>query len=224
MSWLSISLSSSVGKKLFMSISGIFIIVFITVHMSGNTLLFKDDDGLAFNDYSSFMSTNTVIQFASKINYAIILLHVIYALILTKSNSAARPQGYDIKAGNVSSTWASRNMGFLGTIILIFLLIHLRGFWYEMHYGNLGLDANGNKDLYTLVATSYSQWWYSAIYVVSMLALAFHLSHGFSSAFQTLGLNHVKYNAFIKVVGLLFSIIIPLIFALMPIYLYFKGY
>ena len=224
MSWLSNSLSSSVGKKLFMSISGIFIILFITVHVSGNTLLFKDDGGLAFNAYSSFMSTNTVIQFASKINYAIILLHIIYALILAKSNSAARPLGYDIKAGNVSSTWASRNMGLLGTIILIFLLIHLRGFWYEMHYGNLGLDANGNKDLYTLVATSYSQWWYSAIYVVSMLALAFHLSHGFSSAFQTLGLNHVKYNAFIKGVGLLFSIIVPLVFALMPIYLYFKGY
>ncbi len=114
-------------------------------------------------------------------------------------------------------------MGLLGTIILIFLLINLRGFWYEMHYGNLGLDANGNKDLYMLVATSYSQWWYSTIYVISMLALAFHLSHGFSSAFQTLGLNHVKYNSLIKGAGLVFSIIVPLIFALMPIYLYFKG-
>ncbi len=223
MSWLSNSLSSTVGKKLFISLSGIFIIVFIIVHMSGNTLLFKDDGGLAFNAYSSFMSTNPVIQFASKINYAIILLHIIYALILTIKNSAARPHQYDIKGGNVSSSWASRNMGLLGTIILIFLLIHLRGFWYEMHYGNLGLDANGNKDLYMLVATSYSQWWYSTIYLISMLALAFHLSHGFSSAFQTLGLNHVKYNSLIKGAGLVFSIIVPLIFALMPIYLYFKG-
>lgn len=206
-----------------MSITGIFIIVFVAVHVSGNSLLFKNDGGLAFNAYSSLMSTNPLIQMVSKVNYALILLHVIYAIVLTRKNQSARPEGYAIPGGSVSSSWASRNMMLLGIILFVFLIIHLRGFWYEMHYGNLGLDSNGNKDLYALVVAAYSQWWYAGIYVISMLALSFHLSHGFSSTFQSLGLNHTKYTPFIKLVGLLFSIIVPLLFALMPIYLFLKG-
>lgn len=207
-----------------MSISGIFVIVFVAVHASGNSLLFADDGGLAFNAYSAFMSTNPLIQVVSKVNYAIILLHIIYAIILTLNNRAARPEGYEIPGGNVSSSWASRNMMVLGTILFLFLLIHLRGFWYEMHYGNLGLDSNGNKDLYALVVTAYSQWWYAGFYVICMIALAFHLGHGFNSTFQSLGLNHTKYTPFIKSFGRGFSIIIPLLFALMPIYLFIKGF
>ncbi len=206
-----------------MSITGIFIIVFVAVHVSGNSLLFKNDGGLAFNAYSSLMSTNPLIQMVSKVNYALILLHVIYAIVLTRKNQSARPVGYAIPGGSVSSSWASRNMMLLGIILFVFLIIHLRGFWYEMHYGNLGLDSNGNKDLYAIVVAAYSQWWYVGIYVVSMIALSFHLSHGFSSTFQSLGLNHTKYTPFIKLVGRLFSIIVPLLFALMPIYLFLKG-
>jgi len=206
-----------------MSLSGIFIVVFIVVHVSGNSLLFKNDGGLAFNEYSSFMSNNPLIQAVGKINFGLILLHIIYALVLTRKNKSARPESYAVQGGNVSSTWASRNMGLLGVILLLFILIHLRGFWYEMHYGGLEMDSNGNKDLYAVVVAAYSQWWYVAIYVLSMLALAFHLSHGFSSAFQSLGINHTKYTPFIKGVGRLFSIIIPLIFALMPIYIFLKG-
>jgi len=223
MSWLSNSLGSSIGKKLLMSITGIFIIVFVAVHVSGNSLLFKNDGGLAFNAYSSLMSTNPLIQMVSKVNYALILLHVIYAIVLTRKNQSARPVGYAIPGGSVSSSWASRNMMLLGIILFVFLIIHLRGFWYEMHYGNLGLDSNGNKDLYAIVVAAYSQWWYAGIYVISMIALSFHLSHGFSSTFQSLGLNHTKYTPFIKLVGRLFSIIVPLLFALMPIYLFLKG-
>lgn len=206
-----------------MSITGIFIIVFVAVHVSGNSLLFKNDGGLAFNAYSSLMSTNPLIQMVSKVNYALILLHVIYAIVLTRKNQSARPVGYAIPGGSVSSSWASRNMMLLGIILFVFLIIHLRGFWYEMHYGNLGFDSNGNKDLYAIVVAAYSQWWYVGIYVVSMIALSFHLSHGFSSTFQSLGLNHTKYTPFIKLVGRLFSIIVPLLFALMPIYLFLKG-
>ena len=206
-----------------MSITGIFIIVFVAVHVSGNSLLFKNDGGLAFNAYSSLMSTNPLIQMVSKVNYALILLHVIYAIVLTRKNQSARPVGYAIPGGSVSSSWASRNMMLLGIILFVFLIIHLRGFWYEMHYGNLGLDSNGNKDLYAIVVAAYSQWWYAGIYVISMIALSFHLSHGFSSTFQSLGLNHTKYTPFIKLVGRLFSIIVPLLFALMPIYLFLKG-
>ncbi len=223
MSWVLNSLSSSLGKKLLMSVTGIFLIVFVTVHVSGNSLLFKDDGGLAFNAYSQLMSSNPLIQLVSKVNYALILLHVVLAIVLTIKNRSARTQGYAIPGGNISSSWASRNMTILGIVLLVFLLIHLRGFWYEMHFGSLSLDSNGNKDLYALVVAAYSRWWYVAIYVISMVSLAFHLNHGFSSAFQSLGINHTKYTPIIEGVGRIFSILVPLIFALMPIYLFFKG-
>lgn len=220
MGWLNNTLNSSLGKKVQMSLTGLFLIVFLLVHMSGNTLLFKNDGGLAFNAYSAFMTTNPIIKITSYILYASILLHIIVAIILFRTNKSARPVGYAVSAGNTNSSWSSRNMTMLGILILLFLILHLRGFWYEMHWGEIGMDQNGNKDLYTVVAAAYSQWWYVGVYVVSMIVLAFHLIHGFSSAFQTLGLNHKKYTPFIKTVGIAFSVIVPTVFAIMPIYMY----
>lgn len=206
-----------------MSVTGIFLIVFVTVHATGNTLLFKDDGGLAFNAYTQFMSSNPLIQIIAKVNYALILLHVVVAITLAIKNRLARPEAYAVSGGSESSTWSSRNMSILGIILLVFLIIHLRGFWYEMQFGSLSLDINGNKDLYAVIVAAYSQWWYVGIYVISMIALAFHLNHGFSSAFQSLGINHTKYTPIIKSVGSIFSILVPLIFALMPIYIFLKG-
>jgi succinate dehydrogenase / fumarate reductase cytochrome b subunit len=145
---------------------------------------------------------------------------------LSIKNKTARPVGYKLANPDQNSSWKSRNMGILGTIVLIFLIIHLRSFWYEMHYGDMPTQDYGGvivEDLYTVVKASFSQWWYSLLYVLAMVGLGFHLAHGFWSAFQTLGLNHKKYTPMIKKLGLAFAIIVPLLFASMPVYFFLQS-
>lgn len=226
MSWFTQALSSTIGKKVVMSLTGLFLITFLIVHVSGNMLLFKDDGGEAFNLYAEFMTTNPLIQTASYILYTGIILHVVYSLILSIKNKTARPVGYKLANPNQNSSWKSRNMGILGTIVLIFLIIHLRSFWYEMHYGDMPTQEYGGvivEDLYSVVKASFAQWWYALIYVLAMAGLGFHLAHGFWSAFQTLGLNHKKYTPMIKKLGLAFAIIVPLMFASMPVYFFLQS-
>jgi succinate dehydrogenase / fumarate reductase cytochrome b subunit len=188
----------------------------------GNLQLLKNDGGEAFNIYAQFMTSNPLIKTVSYVNYTFIILHVVWAIILSRRNRIARgSKGYAINKN--SSEWTSRNMGILGTFIFIFLVIHLKGFWYEMHWGGIAVenyDGKEVKDLYAVVAAAYSQVWYVAVYVVSMLLLSFHLWHGFASAFQTLGLNHTKYNPIIKFVGRAFAIVVPVGFALIPILMF----
>lgn len=226
MSWFTHALSSTIGRKVIMSLTGLFLITFLIVHASGNMLLFKNDGGEAFNLYAEFMTSNPLIKVASYILYSGIILHVIYSIILTSKNKSARPVGYKLAHPNANSTWRSRNMGVLGTIIFIFLVIHLRSFWYEMHFGDIPVVTYAGvevSDLYTVVQAAFSQWWYSLIYVLAMIGLGFHLAHGFWSAFQTLGMSHKKYTPFIKTVGVLFAIVVPALFASMPIYFYLQS-
>jgi succinate dehydrogenase / fumarate reductase, cytochrome b subunit len=222
MNWFTDFFSSSIGRKVVMALTGLFLILFLVVHLIGNLQLLHNDQGQAFNIYAYTMTHNPFIKVVSYVNYAFIIIHIVWAIILSRKNRAARgAQGYAVSKN--SSTWSSRNMGILGTIILIFLVIHLKGFWYEMHWGDLNsqtYEGETYRDLYAVVNFAYSQPLYVLIYVVSMIFLAFHLYHGFGSAFQTLGLNHVKYNRLIKVVGVAFSIIVPALFALIPIWMY----
>jgi succinate dehydrogenase / fumarate reductase, cytochrome b subunit len=222
MNWFTDFFSSSIGRKVVMALTGLFLILFLVVHLIGNLQLLHNDQGQAFNIYAYTMTHNPFIKVVSYVNYAFIIIHIVWAIILSRKNRAARgAQGYAVSKN--SSTWSSRNMGILGTIILIFLVIHLKGFWYEMHWGDLNsqtYDGETYRDLYAVVNFAYSQPLYVLVYIVSMIFLAFHLYHGFGSAFQTLGLNHVKYNRLIKVVGVAFSIIVPALFALIPIWMY----
>lgn len=222
MSWFTETFSSSIGRKTIMSLTGLFLIIFLIGHLAGNLqLLVADgDNGLAFNAYAKFMTTNPAVKVLSYVTYISVLAHAIYALTLTRKNKAARPVKYAVSPKDTQSVWSSRQMGVLGTLILIFLVMHLKGFWYEMHWGDIGTDSSGNRDLYTVVKAAYSQLWYVIVYVVSMLILAFHLAHGFNSAFQTLGLNHKKYTPTIKFLGKAFSIIVPLLFAIIPIVMF----
>lgn len=222
MNWFTKLLSSTLGRKLLMALTGVFLILFLVVHLIGNLQLLKNDDGEAFNVYAQFMTSNPLIVTISYVNYACILIHIIWALLLTIGNKNARGgQGYAVIKN--SSPWTSRNMGILGTFIFIFLVIHLRGFWYQMHWGGIPtVNYNGVavKDLYATVDSAYSQAWYVGVYVFSMLILAFHLWHGFVSAFQTLGMNHLKYNGLIAFVGKAFAIVVPALFALIPIWMF----
>ncbi len=226
MSWFTQALSSTIGRKLVMSLTGLFLVTFLVVHASGNALMFKGDDGEAFNLYAQFMTTNPLIKMASYILYSGILLHVFYALYLSVYNKNARPVGYAVAHAEQNSTWKSRNMGILGTIVLIFLVIHLRSFWYEMKFGDVPLVNYAGvevRDLYSVMEAAFSQWWYVLLYVLAMVGLSYHLAHGFWSAFQTLGLQHKKYSPLIKNAGYVFAIVVPLLFAAMPVYIYIKS-
>lgn len=228
MSWLSKSLNSSIGKKIIMSLTGLFLCSFLVIHLVGNLQLLKDDGGEAFNLYSKFMTSNTLIQIISKLLYATIAGHAAYGLYLAFKNKQARPQAYH--SFNNQSTWASRNMGILGTIILVFIGVHMAQFWYVYKFGDLPYRAYANeygkasvaKDLYKIVYIAFKEVWIVGLYVVSMIALSYHLQHGFKSAFQSLGLNHKKYTPLIKTFGFFFAVIIPAGFAALPLYVYFS--
>jgi len=216
--------SSKNFQKALAGLSGGFLVVFLIGHLAGNLQLFIPG-GLGqkqFNAYALFMTTNPAVIALSYITYATIILHSIVTIYLVFKSKLARPIKYHVSSGNSNSTWASRNMAFLGTMILIFLIIHLRSFWYEMHFGNIGFDKWGNKDLHTVTVAAFQNVYYTAFYILSMLMLAFHLSHGVGSAFQTLGLNTSKYKKSITYIGKGVAIIIPLIFASIPITLYVR--
>ncbi|WP_026956614.1 succinate dehydrogenase cytochrome b subunit [Algoriphagus vanfongensis] len=226
MSWVTKTLSSTLGRKLIMALTGLFLILFLTGHVSGNLLLFKGDGGQAFNIYAKFMTTNPAVKILSYLTYISVIGHVIYAILLGRKNKSARPIGYAESGASTNSTMASRNMGILGTIILIFLVVHLQSFWYQMHWGDLPFvtyDGEEYKDLFSIVTFAFQNELMVAGYVIAMIFLGFHLSHGFASAFQTLGLNHKKYTPAIATLGKLYAVIVPILFALMPLYIYFTS-
>lgn len=168
MNWFTNTVSSSIGRKYIMSITGLFLIVFLIAHLLGNFLLVKNDGGQAFNEYAHFMTSNPFIQIIRVLNFVFILMHIIYSIILTYLNKKARPISYRFKMNVSNSTWMSRNMGVLGLIILIFLLIHLRTFLYTMNFGDIPyVEYNGNyiKNLYVIVVKAFSKLWYTALYV-----------------------------------------------------------
>jgi len=225
MSWIIRMLTSTLGRKLLMSLTGLFLISFLTIHLIGNLAIFKADDGLSFNAYAAFMSTNPLISTVSYLLYAGILLHVIVAFILYFSNSSARPVKYKTQKAGENSSWASRSMTLLGILILAFLFMHLKDFWWQYKYGGgyeFTLDANGNRDIYALVIQQFNTTASLVLYLIGLAALFLHLKHGFQSAFQTLGLEDQKYTPAIKAIGLVYSIIVPIGFAVMPIYVYFS--
>ena len=225
MNWFTTAFDSSIGKKIIVALTGLFLVIFLVVHLSGNLQLLLNDEGRAFNVYARFMTSNPLIKATSFILYASFLIHIIWGVILTINNNKSRPVGYANVKASPNSTWSSRNMGILGTIIFIFLVIHLKNFWYVMHWGpidNVNYEGEEYRNLYLTVMAVFSQWWYVALYVIAMGGLMFHLYHGFASAFQTLGLHHVKYNPVIKFVGVAFAIIVPTLFAAIPVVIFFK--
>lgn len=222
MSWISDTLSSSIGRKVSMSLTGLFLVSFLFVHLSGNFLMFKGDGGDAFNMYSKFMSTNSVIRVLEIGLLLGFVLHIYIAFILTRQNKAARPIGYAVQSNHPKVSWFSKNMGLSGSIVLVFLVVHLMNFYWKFHYdwtATVMIDNEPYKDMYTLVVLVFQhQWWYSLLYILSMVLLGFHLNHGFQSAFRTLGVDHVKYSPIITGLGVLISILLPIGFAIFPIY------
>lgn len=213
--------SSSIGKKLIMGITGLFLILFLIVHCFINALIFVNDGGLTFNIGAHFMATNWLIRASEFILMAGLLAHIVQGLRLTFQNQAARPEKYAVNAGEANSKWYSRSMGLLGTLLLIFLIVHLSNFWVVSRFTGIPtVDANGHEDLFAVMKETFKNVWIVVLYVLAMGSLLYHLLHGFSSAFQTLGWNHKKYTPLIKGLGVWYSIIIAVVFAAMPIAMY----
>lgn len=225
MSWFTRFLTSSIGRKVIMSLTGLFLITFLIVHLIGNLQLLADDGGAAFNQYAYFMTSNPLIKTVSYGLYAMILLHAIVGLMIWSKNKKAKG-GKSAAKLKSDVSWASKNMALLGTLILFFILVHMGDFWFKMKSGALqmveypGFDAKV-ADLYSSVAYTFSNPIMVAAYVLSMVVLGFHLWHGFASGFQTLGLNHKKYNGLISGIGKLIAVVIPLGFAIIPLYYFF---
>lgn len=230
MKWIINLLTSSIGKKVVMSLTGLFLVSFILVHLLGNLQLLKDDGGYAFNTYAYFMTNNPIIKFISIGLYTLIILHAIQGLLLAfankKKGGGDSLSKYAVRTYD-NGNWASKNMALLGTLILFFLCIHMGDFWWKMKTNALpmvsyeGFDHEV-KDLYTRVSVAFDQLWIVIVYLIGLVALSFHLMHGFGSAFQTLGLRHKKYTPLINGIGIAISIIIPLAYAVIPIWSYFK--
>jgi succinate dehydrogenase / fumarate reductase cytochrome b subunit len=214
--------TSSIGKKLIMGLTGLFLITFLIVHVSVNSCIFLNDGGETFNSIAHFMSHNWLLRFLEIGLFAGLILHIIQGLILWKQNSKARPVKYSVNATNQNSKWYSRSMGLLGTLLLFFLIIHVSKFFLDTKiamYGDRGVN-DASHNLYEEMKTEFQNWWVVVIYILGLISLFWHLIHGFQSAFQTLGINHKKYTPIIKIIGIGYSVIICILFALMPIAFY----
>jgi len=279
-------LKSSIGKKYWMALTGLFLCVFLLGHLAGNLQLIFGTS-LQFNQYAYFMTTNPAVKILSYLTYISILFHAIDGILLTIQNKKARPIGYAKNNASANSTWQSRNMAVLGTLLLVFIATHMMNFWAKMHFEEMPLQAEklevetpmgtqqydihnttdgsfviiqespegkvvygdpslgqvnlkdgkdfylgdvkvkqGYKDLYKITVDFFKDPKYGLLftlfYVLSMAVLAFHLSHGFRSAFQSLGANNPKYNGLVNCIGLAFAYLVPALFAIIPIYLHFK--
>jgi len=225
MNWLTASLTSSIGRKLVMSLTGLFLCSFLVVHLSGNILALLPDNGQSFNAFTNFMENNLLIRTLEYLLFAGFIIHILQALAITRHNAGARPIKYEVSRANENSKWYSRNMGILGSIILIFLVIHLKGFFWELRFGNsVPANADGSINLYPLVVSTFQYWPYTIIYVAAMFALGYHLLHGFQSAFRSLGIMHKKYTPVISAIGIIYTYVITGGFIIIPIVIYIKQF
>jgi succinate dehydrogenase / fumarate reductase cytochrome b subunit len=205
---------SSVGQKLLVGVTGLFLCTFLVVHMSGNLLLFKRDGGKAFDAYSEFMSTNTMIRTMEIVLFAGFLIHIILAVSAWISNRMARPHRYEANRASENSKLSSRLAFVTGSVTFIFLVVHLRTFFVPVRF------ASGLKpSMYELVVSAFANPVYDGFYLVALVLLGYHLKHGFQSAFQTFGLRP-GYSKIIDLVAVLFWLVIPIGFATMPLYFY----
>jgi succinate dehydrogenase / fumarate reductase, cytochrome b subunit len=296
-------LKSSLAKKYWMALTGLFLCLFLTGHLAGNLQLLVPNNALNFNKYALFMTSNPAVKILSYLTYISILFHAIDGFVLTYQNVKARPIGYAKNNPSKNSSFSSRNMAVLGTIILIFIVMHMTNFWAKMHFdrnmplvtktmdngqgmqqvqivgtkespmpflnanneyiisdkfisdvkeqtqGKYDLELKNNttlinkvdgeivfegyKDLYKVTIAFFKSdaklfgaipkegLVFTFLYVIAMAVLGFHLLHGFQSAFQSMGLNSNTWTPKIKTFGAIFSIVVPVLFAIIPIYIRF---
>src|SRR5574338_157529 len=219
MGWFLKFLNSSIGKKFMMAVTGSFLIIFLVVHLIGNITLFFGAS--AFNAYVSTLDViKPLIRVIELVLLAAFILHIFNGFRLWLENKRARGVTYKINGSHENTDVFSRTMFLTGSIVFIFLVLHLATFFWRFNVH----DPQGLADthLYFDIVTGFFQiWWYVILYIVAVFLLGFHLNHGFQSAFQTFGWNHKKYFPLVQKIGTLYAIIMALGFASMPIYFFF---
>lgn len=202
-----------------MALTGLFLITFLVVHVGLNACIWADDGGAMFNAGAHFMGSTVVIRILEVGLMLGFVLHIVQGLMLEMQNRSKRKKGYAVAMGNKGSKWYSRSMGLLGTLILIFLIIHLSHFWVP-NRSNQGWLLGEEINLYERMKATFQEEWVVIVYVLGCISLAWHLVHGFQSAFRTLGVSNKKYLVLLNTVGIAFSVIVPLAFAMMPVSFY----
>lgn len=206
--------TSSIGKKIIMGLTGLFLISFLVVHVSINATILLNDSGATFNAAAHFMSHNPVIRVMEIGLFVGLIAHIIQGLLLTLENKKRRPVPYAVIDGKANSKWYSRSMGLLGTLLLLFLILHLYHFWVPTKQA---VFSGAEHDTFLGIKEVFANPINVVIYIAGVGSLLFHLLHGFSSAFQTFGLNHKKYTPVIKKIGVAFSVVVCILFAVLPI-------
>lgn len=209
-------INSSIGKKIIMSLTGIFLSVFLVEHLAGNLLLLKSDGGQAFNDYAMFMGGNPLVRVMEIGLLGLIVLHIVNGIRLWVGNRTARKTSYDSYKLEENTTVQSRMMKLSAAFVFLFLIVHLRKFWVHARFLH-------EHDIASLVYATFRQPFYVVFYVIALVIVGYHLRHGFQSAFQTLGFRTKKYQALIEFIAVLFWLVIPIGFAFIPLYIYFSS-
>jgi succinate dehydrogenase / fumarate reductase, cytochrome b subunit len=219
---------SSLVKKYWMALTGLFLITFLIVHAGINAMIFFNDGGKMFNEWAHFMGSNVLIRTAEIGLFIGFIVHIVDGLMLYFQNRKARPVKYAYEKASASSKWYSRSMALLGTLLLLFLVVHLAHFWVKTRITELTVDQkemliDGHlyENLYAEMVLVFQNPLVVGVYVLGCIALLYHLLHGFRSAFQSLGIGQNKYKNTIAVVGDAFSVIICVLFAAMPVSMYF---
>jgi succinate dehydrogenase / fumarate reductase cytochrome b subunit len=217
--------NSSIGKKVIMSVSGLFLVLFLMVHLLVNSFLLIPDGGRMFNAGAHFMATNPVIKIIEPVLAAGFVIHIIFGAILTLQNRKAKGK-IKYASGNKTKNilWASKNMFILGLMILSFLILHLSHFWLKMKFTSdkllehITIDIAGVatrvENSYALINYTFSHLWIVIVYIIAIICLGLHLSHGISSGFQTVGLNNKIWQKRLKFISIAFAIIISTGFSL----------
>lgn len=218
---------SSVGKKVLMSVTGLFLMLFLLIHLTLNlTMLIDPVKGTAYNLASHFMDTNIMIKIIEPILALGFFIHILYSLIVQFTNWKARGNNsYDSVNQKESSTWSSRNMIWLGIFVFGFLVLHIANFYVKIKFGEISgampqktVDGVEMNDTFKLVSGLFQYWWYDLIYIISFIALGLHLHHAFWSAFQTLGWNNLKWRRRLEVIGDIYAYVIVIGFSIIPLY------
>lgn len=217
-------LTSSIGKKLIMSLAGIFLVVFLLVHLGINLSLIIADTREPFNKAAHFMGTNLLVKIMEVVLFGGVLLHMAYGVFLQLQNWLARPNRYR-RENYAQTSFFSKFMIHTAVIIGVFLVIHLFDFYFKAKFfGDVPAvyyDGKEYHDLGILVVEKFKIGWVVVFYLAAFLFLSFHLLHGFQSAFQSLGINHKAYTPVIKALGIIYTVIVTVGFALIPVYIYF---
>lgn len=214
-------------RKSIIAATGLFLCFFLIVHLSANSLLLFPEASARgwYNSYSTTLRESTLISIVAYLLYLSIILHVVYAAIITYKNRKSKGSKNVLNHKRENSTWASQNMGSLGILVLIFIVVHMANFWARIKLGigeNVGLDKMGNMDVYEVTYALFHNIYYVLFYTVLMIPLGFHLYHGLKSAFMTLGFYHKKGIKLLARISLIYAIIISVGFGIIPLIVYFK--